>query len=152
MIANHNILKCERGNSFVEMAFAAPILATLIIGLVDLSTAYSAELALEQAAQRTIERVQQGPYTTTENATLETEAETAAGTGSNATVSSWLECNGDGVRLNFNTGTCATGAPYARHVEVTVTKPFDPLFGRFFPGASTGGTVTLDATAGIRVQ
>ena len=147
-----SILSCERGNSIVELAFVAPILTTLIIGTIDLSTAYSAELALEQVAQRTIERVQSDSYQTSHNTTLETEAEAAAGTGSNATVTSWLECSGDGVKLNFNTGTCGAGVPYARHVEIEVTKPFDPMFGAYFPGASAGGTVTLDATAGIRVQ
>lgn len=146
------LLNCEQGNSLVEMGFVAPILATLIIGTVDLSMAYSAELALEQAAQRTIERVQADSYQTSQNATLETEAESAAGAGSNATVSAWLECNGDGVKLDFNTGACTGGQPYARYVEIQVSRPFDPIFGKFFPGADAGGTVTLDSAAGIRVQ
>jgi Flp pilus assembly protein TadG len=147
-----SIIHCERGNSLVELGFVAPILTTLIIGTIDLSTAYSAELALEQVAQRTIERVQADSYQTTQNSTLESEAEAAAGTGSDATVTSWLECNGNGVKLNFNTGTCSAGVPYARHVEIQVTKPFDPMFGTYFPGANQNGTITLDATAGIRVQ
>jgi Flp pilus assembly protein TadG len=146
------LLACERGNSFIELGFVAPILATFIIGTVDLSMAYSAELALEQAAQRSIERVQRITYNVSQNPTLEAEAEAAAGTGSAATVTSWLECNGNGVRLDFTTGTCNAGAPYARYVEVQVQKPFDPMFGRFFPSAAADGTVTLDATAGIRVQ
>ena len=146
------LLGCQKGNSLVELGFVAPILTTMIIGTVDLGMAYSAELSLEQAAQRAIERVQREGYTTTQNSTLQSDAQTAAGSGSTATVTSWLECNNDGVKLNFNTGVCATGVPYARYVEVQVQKPFDPMFGRFFPGASTGGTVMLDATAGIRVH
>lgn len=147
-----SLLRCERGNSLIEMALVAPVLTTLIIGTIDLSMAYSEELALEQAAQRTIERVQANTYTLSQNPTLQAEAQSAAGEGSTATVSSWLECNGDGVRLDFATGTCTAGDPYARYVEVQVRKPFDPMFGTFFPSANADGTVTLDATAGIRVQ
>lgn len=146
------LLKCERGNSLIELAFIAPMLTTLVIGTVDLSMAYSEELALEQAAQRTVERVQRSSYRSTQNSTLQSEAQTAAGAGSSATVTAWLECNGNGVRLDFDTGECEEGDPYARYVEVEVEKPFDPFFGRFFPGAGSGGTVTLDAAAGIRVQ
>ena len=146
------LLTCERGNSLVEIAFVAPILTTLIVGTVDLSMAYSAELALEQVAQRTIERVQRNSYQPSHDAALEAEAEAAAGAGSNATVDAWLECNGDGVKLDYTTGSCTTGTPFARYVEIDVTKPFDPFFGRFFPGAGANGTVPLDATAGIRVQ
>jgi Flp pilus assembly protein TadG len=147
-----SLIRCERGNSLIELALVAPVLTTLIIGTTDLSMAYSEELSLEQAAQRTIERVQRNSYQISHNATLKTEAETAAGAGSTATVSSWLECNGDGVKLNYTTGSCSAGAPFSRHVEIQVQKPFDPMFGKFFPGADANGSVTLGATAGMRVQ
>lgn len=146
------LLGCDRGNSFVELGLVAPVLTTLIIGTVDLSMAYSAELALEQAAQRTIERVQAKSYQTSHNSTLKADAENAAGAGSTATVSSWLECNGDGVKLDFTTGSCSAGEPFSRHVEIQVQRPFTPMFGKFFPGADANGSVTLAATAGIRVQ
>ena len=143
------VIRCERGNSLVELGFIAPILATFVIGTIDLSTAYSAELALEQAAQRTIERVQVKSYETTQKTALENEAKAAAGGGASATVTAWLECNGNGIRLDFDTGTCNEGDPYARYVELDMQQSFTPMFGEFFPG---GGTITLDATAGVRVQ
>ena len=144
----------ERGNSLVELGIIAPILATLLVGTIDLSRAYSAKLNIEQAAQRTIEKIQISEYKTTDNSTIETEAETAAGTGSNATVAAWLQCNNNATQLNYNTGTCAsTTVPYARYVQVTVTRPFTPIFGtRFFPGANDDGSYTLTAIAGIRTQ
>lgn len=143
------LLSCEGGNAIVELAFVAPILATFVIGTIDLSTAYSSELALEQAAQRTIERVQAKSYTTEDKAALENEAKAAAGGGATATISAWLECNGNGVKLDFDTGECGETDSYARYVELDMTRPFVPMFGEFFPG---GGTITLDATAGVRVQ
>jgi len=143
----------ERGNSVIELGLVTPILAALLMGTVDISRAVSAKLNLEQAAQRTIELVQRSKYDTADNATYETEAETAAGTGSDATISNWLECNNNGTHLNWTTGSCTTGDPYARVVQVTIQQPFTPLFGtRFFPGANADGTFTLHATAGIRTQ
>ena len=68
----------ERGASIIEMAMAMPVLASLLIGMVDISRAYSAKLQLEQAAYRAVEKVQQ--YQTTESTydTLKTEAGSAA--------------------------------------------------------------------------
>jgi len=152
--ALHLLRTDERGNSFIEMAVIAPVLAALLVGTVDVSNAYSAKLSLEQAAQRVVEYVQRSGYQTSDNAALETEAETAAGAGSNATVTSWLECNNDGVHLNLDTGTCASETvPYARYTQITVTKAFRPMFGtRFFPGANSDGTYTVSAMSGMRTQ
>jgi Flp pilus assembly protein TadG len=147
----------ERGNSFIEMAFIVPILTTLFVGMVDISRAVSMDLQLEQATQHTIEQIQAigTQYKTTNNSTYQADAAAAAGVNtSNVTVSSWLECSNDGVKLNYDSGTCSSGtAPFARYVTVSVQKNFTPLFGtRFFPGANSDGTFTLRSTAGVRIQ
>lgn len=140
----------ERGNSLIEMALAAPLLAALLIGMVDISRAYSARLLLEQVAQRTVERIQQSSFQASQETTLETEAAGAAGTGSTADVSFVLEC--DGAAQSW-TSNCTAGQSYARYVTVTVTRPFTPMFSAsYFPGANDNGTVTLRGEAGIRVQ
>jgi Flp pilus assembly protein TadG len=144
----HRITSDERGNSFIELALAAPLLAALLMGMVDISRAYSADLFLEQVAQRTIERVQQTSFQASQKSTLEAEAVAAAGAGSVANVTFVLEC--DGVATSWAL-TCPE--PYARYVTVSVTKPFTPMFGNhYFPGANKDGTVTLEGEAGIRVQ
>ena len=66
------------GSVIVELALIAPILATMLIGLVDLSTAYSDKLRLEQVAQRTIEKVMQESFKVADAPTLKAEAEAAA--------------------------------------------------------------------------
>ena len=154
MRALSSIRADQRGNSLIEMAIVAPVLATLLVGAVDISRGVSNKLRLEQAAQRTIELVQRSEYKTTDNPTLKADAEAAAGTGSVATVTAWLECNHNGTKLNYDTGVCATQTePYARYVQVTVQKTFKPMFGtRFFPGANPNGTFTLRAIAGVRTQ
>ena len=57
----------ERGTAVIEMALVAPVLALCIIGIVDMSNAYTQKLGLEQGAQRAIEKI----MNTTENATVE---------------------------------------------------------------------------------
>lgn len=148
-----NILDDESGNSLIEMAFAAPLLAGLLIGMVDISRAVSAKVQLEQAAQRTIEKAQAREYKTSDASTLQADAQSAAGSGSTATVSAWLECNHDGVHLDFDNDSCAAGVPYARYVAVTVAKPYTPFFQtRYFPGANSNGTVTVRGKATLRLQ
>jgi Flp pilus assembly protein TadG len=149
----HPLARDERGTSLIEMAMIAPLLAALLVGVVDISRGVSVKLQVEQAAQRTIELVQRSEYKTSDKPTYEADAQTAAGTGSTATLTAWLECNGNGVKLNIDTGTCADTDALAKYVQMTVQKPFTPMFGtRFFPGANSNGTVTVRATAGIRVQ
>lgn len=161
------LLRCDRGASVIEMALLSPILATLLVGIVDLSRAYSERLFLEQAAQRTIERVAQQRYVSTDYSTLKTEAATAAGitaTSTNPLVDYWLECSsdngvtwtrqGNGSPGNGFNGQCPNASDIpARYVTVAIQKNFTPMFStRFFPGANSDGTVTLRAEAGIRVQ
>jgi Flp pilus assembly protein TadG len=147
-----SIWRDERGNSFLEMALAAPLIASLFVGMVDISRAVSAKVELEQAAQRAVEKVQaQSVFKSNQAATVKSDAEAAGGTGSTATVTYWLECNHDGVKLDFDTGSCSAGQSYARYVNVAIQKAFTPLYGNMFPGA-TNGTVTVKGAAVVRVQ
>jgi Flp pilus assembly protein TadG len=147
-----SLARDERGASIIEMAMVLPVLATLLVGMVDISRAYSFKLQLEQAAQRSIEKVQQYRTTSSTFATLQTEAATAAGVPTtDVAVDYWLECNG--VRSGTYNASCPSGETYARYITVTITKKFSPMFGtRFFPGANTDGTYTIDAEAGLRTQ
>ncbi len=142
----------ERGASIIEMAMVLPVLATLLVGMVDISRAYSFKLQLEQAAQRSIEKVQQYRTTSSTFSTLQTEAATAAGVPTtDVTVDYWLECNG--ARQTSYATVCPTTQTRVRYITVAITKKFSPMFGtRFFPGANSDGTYTIDAQAGLRTQ
>src|SRR5215210_6229326 len=126
MMRRVSSLMCDgAGNVIIELVLLAPILATMFIGLVDLSNAFSDKLRLEQIAQRSIERVMQTSFTVSQVATLKAEAEAAAGTGSTATVTYWLECNAvKQTAANAYTGGCPDGQQYARYVEVQITKSY----------------------------
>jgi len=147
-----SLIRDERGASIIEMAMVMPVLATLLVGMVDISRAYSAKLQLEQAAQRSIEKVMQYQATSSTYGTLYTEAATAAGVPvSDVTVDYWLEC--DGARAADYNSSCTTGQTYARYISVSIDKAFAPMFGtRFFPGANSDGTYTITGEAGLRTQ
>ena len=148
----------ERGASVIEMALVMPILGSLLIGMVDISRAYSAKLQLEQSAYRAIEKVQQYQATESTYDTLKNEAVTAAQaagftnvTTNDVTVDYWLECNGARA-ADYNT-PCTSGQTYARWVTVDIAATFSPMFSsRRWPGANANGTFTLHGKAGLRTQ
>jgi Flp pilus assembly protein TadG len=174
------LLKSERGAAVIELALAAPILAVLTIGMIDLSNAYSRKLALEQGAQRAVEKIMQTTEEDTVENTLVTEAvcqvngTNADGTckttpinSTNVTVSWRRECtNGAGSMSQ------APGSPYtasadfdlaanacpggtvreANYIEVALTDKYTPMFPLHFAGYNGDGTYHMSATAGVRTQ
>ena len=69
-----SILRNDRGAAVIELALIAPVLALTVIGIVDMSNAYSRKLLLEQGAQRAVEKIGQTTETATVESTLATEA------------------------------------------------------------------------------
>jgi Flp pilus assembly protein TadG len=153
-----SLARDERGATLIEMAMVAPVFASMLIGMVDISRGYSAKLRLEQAAYRAIEKVQQYQTTTSTYSTLQAEAVTAAVesgfttvTASDVVVDYWLECNG-AKQTNYNT-SCAGSDVQVRWITVDITGRFTPMFGtRFFPRANSDGSYTLHGRAGLRTQ
>ena len=146
--------RCERGNSVVEMALVAPILALMLIGMVDLSRAYSTKLQLTQAAQRTIEKVQSRRVALNNELLIQAEgaaaAEAAGFPDATVTVDKWLEC--DGARQGALIVACLPSQNYARYVSVDIADTFTPTFRKSFAGSTSAGTFTLHGEAGVRVQ
>ena len=145
------LLANTSGAAAMEVALIAPILATLTVGVVDLSRGFSMKLQLEQAAQRSIEKVMNGQATTSTAAALKTEAATVAGVAETAVaVDFWLECNGARAG-NYNT-VCPTGQTYARWMSVAITKSFSPMFATKWAGANADGSYTVVGRTGVRIQ
>lgn len=149
----------ERGTSIIELALVLPLLATLVVGIIDISNGFSARLQLEQAAQRSIEKAVNGEKETAFFQTLRNEAMIAAGVTADAvTVEYWLECNG--VSQNTSPETmdedygkkCEDNVPYSRYVNVRIEKIYAPTFQAMMIGNNADGTFTLVGEAGVRVQ
>jgi Flp pilus assembly protein TadG len=152
MSIRNRIAADERGASVIELALTAPILAALLIGMVDISRGYSVKLQVEQAAQRTIEKVTLQELTSTNySAILKTEGAAAAGVAESAVVPDyWLECNG--TRQASSVTSCPDGQSYAWYISVEIAKTYTPLFRTRFAGSNTNGTFTLHGEAGVRIQ
>ena len=97
----------DRGAAIIELAMVAPVLALMTIGVVDLSNGFGTKLRLEQAAQRSIEKIMQTTGVLTVEETIADEAvcqfngtnadgtcKTAPITTANVTVTHRLECDG----------------------------------------------------------
>lgn len=148
------LVRDQGGTSVIELAIAAPILSVFLIGMVDLSRAYSAKLQVEQAAQRTIEMVQRNGFTLGDQGSLQAEAQNAAGTGSSATVVASLECTTSAGAVTvkaYNQACSGSGETFARYVRVQITKPYTPFFRLRF-GVAANANYTLHGNAALRVQ
>ena len=157
-----DLARDERGASIIEMALVAPFLATLVIGMIDISRGYSAKIKLEQVSQRTIEKAMQGMQgddSTDIFNTLKAEAAQVADVDpSKVEVRYWLECNG--VSQNSNPSTmaadyekvCSSGERYSRHLNVRIEKKYTPMFATKWLGSNSDGSFNLVGESGIRVQ
>src|SRR5258708_30866126 len=170
------LLRLTGGPAIIELAMVAPVLALTVIGIVDISNAYSRKLALEQCEQRAVEKIMQTTGTDTVENTLTTEAvcqvngmnsdgtcKTSPITSSNVTVSWRLECTDSSGAITAQTSTdsatfdsysCASGTvKEARYVQVALTDKYYPLFPIHFASfTSSDGTYHLSATAGMRTE
>jgi Flp pilus assembly protein TadG len=164
-----------RGAAIIELALVAPILGLMVVGIVDLSNAFSHKLALEQGAQRAIEKIMQTTGTTTVEDTVKTEAvcqvnglnsdgtcKSSPIASGNVTVTYRLECTASGGAITtqtsadsttFDAFTCDSGTlSEARYIEVAVTDTYTPMFPIHFSFIDPDGTYHLSATAGMRTQ
>ena len=164
----------DRGTAVIELALIAPVLALLIIGVTDVSIAYGRRLELEQAVQRSIEKVMQTTGDTTVAGTIKKEAvcqingsnadgTCAAGrlTEDEVTVTYRLECtttagavsNQDSSDADtFDAFTCANATDKeARYIMARAVDTYRPMFKIHF-GTNASGVYDLSATAGVRVK
>ena len=139
----------RRGVSIIELAFALPILSVMLVGLVDVATLYSAQMSLQQAASRSLERLQVNGYTNS-FAFLQAEAAAAAGVpATQVAVTTWLECNN--VKQPATTTACSGTAVAGKYVEVTITSSYSPFFSYSPLGTrQADGTVAMTASEAVR--
>ena len=139
----------RRGVSVIELGIALPVQSVMQVGLVDIATVYSAQMSLQQAAARSLERLQVTGYTTN-FAFLRTEAAAAAGVPeSQVTVTTWLECNN--VRQPATTTTCAGTAVAGKYAQVAISSSYTPFFASSPLGPRlANGKVALSAASAVR--
>ena len=167
------LLANARGAAVIELALVAPVLALGVIGIVDVSNAYSRKLALEQGAQRAVEKIMNTTETSTVEATLASEVQCQV--NGSSTSGGVTTCNTSPTqaitvtwRLDCTVGTTTTSqsttssviydgylaacaGTKAGYVQVTVTDKYTPMFPIHFASFNTSdSTYHLAATAGTR--
>ncbi|WP_148104697.1 TadE/TadG family type IV pilus assembly protein [Sphingomonas ginkgonis] len=171
-----SLLLDDRAAAIIELALLAPVLVLTYAGIADISTAYSRKLALEQGAQRAIEKIMQTTEDSTVEGTLATEAvcqvngtnsdgtcKSTPITTANVTVTYRLDCTNKSTyaitsttttnSADTLTWTCPTGTLMAQYISVVVTDKYTPTFPIHFTGYdSSDGTYHLSATAGMRTS
>ena len=147
----------ERGIGFLEMAIAAPVLALIFLGIVDISRIVATNIDLEQAAQRTTDFALARRPTNGSTGYLVTEAVAASGRPSgDITVEVFLECNG--VKASSFTSVCVPGEVAKRFVSVeieqTVSTGFNwrAMAAVFGTGSGTYRPVTVTGDSIVRIQ
>ena len=166
----------KSGVATIELALIAPVLAVMTIGIVDISNAYSRKLALEQGAQRAIEKIMQTTANDTVENTLATEAvcqvdgmnndgscKTSPITTSNVTVTWRRECTSSGSYTATKAGTttpatyttatdydndpCASTVTEADYIQIYITDKYTPLFPIHFGSSYNSAEGAYDISA-----
>lgn len=144
----------RRAAALVEFAFAAPVLAGLLIGLVDLSMYISSNLSVERAARAGGEYAVVNGYSATGVAAAVTSA-TRTRNGYLSAISAspaptkWCACPNATTGLATATcgTTCSSGLAAGSYVTATATARYTPLFP--WPGLSGSRQITSSSTVRI---
>lgn len=171
-----NLARDDQGVAIIELALVAPMLALVTIGIVDISNAFNHKLALEQGAQRAIEKIVQTTADSTVEATLAAEAvcqvngtnaqgtcNTAPINTSNVTITFRLECidSAGGIvsetsssSSEFDNFVCGGSAvKQARYIQIAIKDRYSPVFLPHFAGYDkSDGKYPISAVAGMRTK
>ena len=141
------------GVATIELALSATMLSIMVAGITDLSLAYSRKMALEQAAQRAIEKQMQTTGEDTPEGTLKSEAIEQAGEGLTSdkiTVTYTRYCNGV-KRNNYLSDRCVEPQITTRYLSIRVWDDYTPILPITF-GPMVNGKYRVSAEAGMRIQ
>jgi Flp pilus assembly pilin Flp len=150
----------QRGAATIELALTAPILGILIMGTVDTGLAFSRKLALEQGAQRAVEKVMQTTELANVQDTIAEEVAVQANVDADqVTVTFPKYCDNrllpdtgrddDGFAL----GDCEPAEKPAHYIQVTVIDDYDPMFSALSLGTKLpNGKYRVVAKAGMRTK
>lgn len=161
MNRNVSLFREQRGAAMIELAFVAPVIALLTVGVVDLSNGFGTKLRVEQAAQRSIEKVMQTTGVLTVEDTIAAEAvcqyngtnadgtcKTAPLTTADVVVTHRLECD----NVVTAAADCLDTEKESRWIQVKVSTDYTPMFPLHFTGIAANGKYHIQSVAGMRTK
>ncbi|MEQ1499541.1 MAG: TadE/TadG family type IV pilus assembly protein [Novosphingobium sp.] len=145
----------KAGAAIIELAFAAPILAVLLVGLVDLSGYISASLSVQRAARAGGEYAVMNGYNSNGVAGAVTAASTRRSTYMTAIAASpaptnWCGCPNatTGIAVQACGTKCTSGLDAGSYVTASASSTYTALFP--WPGFSSGASIASASI--VRVQ
>ena len=143
------LARSSDGTATIELALMLPIFASMLIGVVDITTAFNRKLEMEQAIQRAIERVMQTTTDYTVEDNIKAEAAAAAGINVNDVIVTYsLTCNGVVTAADTD---CTAGQTEVRYTNVAASTIFTPMFPLSRLGL-TQTAFTINVETGIRTS
>jgi Flp pilus assembly pilin Flp len=167
--------RSEDGTATIELAVVVTVLATMLIGVVDITTAFNRKMELEQALQRSLEKIMNTTTFTTPTQTIKEEVALAVRgiEEEEISVDYLLECDNviqeqsGSPEPTAPANTSEAAVPEAeepdasagcdpsevqrRYITATVTDQFEPFFPLHKLGIA-GSAFTISARAGMRVE
>lgn len=142
------MLRDRAGNSAVELALATPMLMAAISPLLDLGSAFSLQLQVQQAAQAGAQYALRHGWNSSAISSAVTSATTAA-VSANPSPSQSCGCpNGTGITSASCSTTCSNGQTAGTYVTVAAQSSYTPIV----PYSLFGSGLTLTAQATVRIQ
>lgn len=151
----------ERGTAIIELAVVAPVLALLVMGAVDVGGAFSRRLALEQGAQRAVEKVMQTTQLANVQTTIADEVALQANVEPEQVSVTFPRYCGERLMPDverdddgFAEGDpCEEDEAEAHYIMVDVTDEYEPVFVSFNMGTKlASGNYLIQAKAGMRTK
>lgn len=142
----------EDGTATIEFAVVATVLATMLIGVVDITTAFNRKMELEQALQRSLEKIMNTTTFTTPTQTIKEEVALAVDgiEEENISVDYLLECDNVIQEQSGTTGTAEPATPET--TGSTQTTDSSQTSGTSETSSTSGGSIPEeeepDASAG----
>jgi hypothetical protein len=144
-----------RGTSLIEFGLIAPLLMTMMMGVIDFGRAFTHKFAMEQAAYRTLEKITVGSLDT-DYSVFKAEAALASGEPEeNVRIRGWVECDNDGVQRHLDE-TCEN-QQLSRFIRVAIESDFQLSFptgplAHSLGHANSLGQIRLSVGSTLRVQ
>ena len=157
----HRLRRDQRGVAAIELALAAPILATLIMGAADVGSAFSRKLSLEQGAQRAVEKIMQTTELANVQNTIALEVAVQADVDESQVDVTFPRYCGTRKMLDAerdfdgfaNGEPCAPSEQEAHYILIDVTDEYDPMFPLIGMGTKlANGNYLVRAKAGMRTK
>jgi hypothetical protein len=146
----------ERGTGPIEGGVSVPGVAVIRGGAGDIGLGDTGRLALQQAANRTLETGMARGSVSDSYSYLQAIGATNSGEpASHVAIDNWLEC--DGARATSFSGSCGSNQQTARYISVRITGTHTPSFNynglaRRFGATTLGGPVAIAGAATVRIQ